>query len=229
MAIAFSAVTTSDDVGNTVTLSHTISAGSDRCLIVCFGADYYSATDPSYNVYTCTFNGIALTRAVANVFELDASNGVVSQIWYLMNPPVGTFDVSMTIGTSTSTFKVTALSYTGVIGPPETTAMANAENPNPSTLQTTITTLTNNALIVNSYGGYNSSGGPVGPTPNETERSELLANFRSAGVADWITTDAGVKTIGWIDPSTWQGLTLVAATFPSELSTGNAIFFGMGF
>lgn len=228
MAIAFVAVTSIDTTGNTVSLSHTISAGSDRCLVVCFGADYFSSADPAYNVYSATFNGIALTRAVENFFAIDANNGVVSQIWYLLNPPVGTFNVEMTIGTSTSVFKVTALSYTGVVAAPEATALINTTIPNPTSLSTTITTLTSNALVVNSCGGYNAGAGPMDPTANETERSELLDNFRSAATADQITTLAGAKTVGWTNPSEWAGLTMVAASFPSEFS-GNAIFYGMAF
>ncbi len=230
MTIAFSAVTTSDSTGNTVSLSHTISAGDNRCLIVCFGADYYSSADPPFNVYSATFNGVALTKAVENVFELDANNGVVSQIWYLLNPPVGTYNVAMTIGSSTSTFKVTALSYTGVVAGPEATAIVNTTIPNQTSISTTITTLTNNALVVNSAGGYDSGAGPVDPTGSETERSELLDNFRSAFVADQITTTPGAKTFGWTNPSEWPGLSVAAAAFPSEAGdTGNAIFFGMAF
>lgn len=228
MTIVFDAATATDGFGPTVNFSHTVGvAGADRLFVACISTD--STPTPGHTVSVCTYGGVALTYAaeITNA-ESDGIGNIATQIWYLRNPPTGANNLIVTVGATVSLLKVTALSYYGVVGGPEASA-SDCGFFNVTVTSTNLVTITDNALIVTSMAGANAGAGPVAPDVNQTERSELLDNFRSAASADRIVTDAGTYSLSWTNPSEWGTVTMLAVAFPSELLDGNAIFFGMPF
>jgi len=70
-----------------VTWSHTIGSGSNRILAVTT-ASRQGTLPPS----SVTYNGVSLTMV-----RSDIADGSLASIWYLINPPIGTYTVSVTM------------------------------------------------------------------------------------------------------------------------------------
>jgi hypothetical protein len=103
------------------TFAHTIGAGENRLLMVATISDVVSGTD----ITSVTYNGVALTQLVSGAFSF---NNEVNRLWYLVNPPVGTFNVILT--GATTLFAGAALSYRGVkqVAPPDAIAVVSGGN-----------------------------------------------------------------------------------------------------
>ena len=83
--------TSSSSSGNvqvpSLTWSH-VSSGTDRLLLV------EVSTEEAAVITGITYNGIALTLGVANS---DAGSNLRSEIWYLISPPVGTYNIIVSL------------------------------------------------------------------------------------------------------------------------------------
>lgn len=93
---------------NVSTWSHTCS-GENRFLIV--GIVLLGDSPPAHDVVSCTYNDVSLTKLT------DADNsGVHIELWYMVAPPQGTYDVEVTHdGTFTTSWSLgMAASYIGV-------------------------------------------------------------------------------------------------------------------
>jgi uncharacterized repeat protein (TIGR01451 family) len=93
-AVALDAKTLTVGTNTTFTYSHTVGVGMDRVLLV--GVSCYNSAK---TVTACTYNGVALTR-VGFQDGGGGSNDRRMEIWRLINPPVGTFNVSVTFSSS---------------------------------------------------------------------------------------------------------------------------------
>lgn len=105
--IAFGAAT-SDAKSNVSSwnVSHTVSAGSNRILIVgvsCGGASSAYSTGVTYAGQNLTLLGGFNHPSVF----------IRTELWYLLNPPAGTADVTVTLNTNAS-LVIGAISFTGV-------------------------------------------------------------------------------------------------------------------
>lgn len=81
--------------GSPLVWSHTVGNRKNRILIVCVGA--FETGSATYAT-AVTYNGVALTQL--------GTNGNVERhysIWYLLAPPVGTFNISVTIAGGNAT------------------------------------------------------------------------------------------------------------------------------
>ncbi len=90
-AIQVDATSTSFANGNTLVFSHTVGLGVDRVLVV--GVSIYNANK---TVASLTYGGLPLTQ----IGFLDGGTGNNDrrmEMWMLVNPPVGTADVSITM------------------------------------------------------------------------------------------------------------------------------------
>lgn len=86
--------------GANTTFSHTVPAGTHRLLVLLHTKDI--GTNPTFSP---TYNGVALTQAE----QLVGSSSIVT-IWYLIDPPAGTYNIATTHG-STSTNRFIAMSW----------------------------------------------------------------------------------------------------------------------
>ena len=112
MAVAFQAASpVATGTGTSVTYAVTVSSGSDLALAVGVSLEY--ATFATEDVTGVTFNGVALTQVNADVLSGDAYTQV--QMWRLVNPAVGTFNVVVSLTNASGGGVITgACSMTGV-------------------------------------------------------------------------------------------------------------------
>lgn len=108
----------------TVTYPFTVASGFSSALFV---STHGNSTSPT----SATFNGIALTNMSALVYNAVNS----SQFWVLLNPPVGTYDITFTYSSNQSS-GFTAVCLDGVdqtsavLDNPHQTTASNGANPN---------------------------------------------------------------------------------------------------
>ncbi|MFC1709499.1 hypothetical protein ACFL2J_05565 [Candidatus Omnitrophota bacterium] len=87
----------SNDGNNTLTISHIVGNNNDRILIV--GVYTRDTNAGKRTVSTMIFNGVAMTS-----MSLVVEGSNQTEMWYLLNPEVGTFDVVITIGGNATNF-----------------------------------------------------------------------------------------------------------------------------
>ena len=161
-SIAFDAASSATLSGpGTLSWSHTVAAGSDRCLVIGY-SDYGWIT----NATNVTYNAVAAT----SVSTATNGNGPVASLWRLVAPDTGANTVSMDV-TSQVTSSGGAVSYTGVdqTTPFGTAATATGASTTPSV----VVSSASGELVVDAL----SSGGNT-PTAGAGQTSRIaLANF----------------------------------------------------
>ena len=87
-------------------IPHTVLEGSDRLLVVSV------MIEGNESVRSITYNSTPLTLAV----KTDGGGGTESavEIWYLVAPDVGTFDIAVDFDSITAPWAITATNFTGV-------------------------------------------------------------------------------------------------------------------
>jgi hypothetical protein len=182
---------------NNTVITHTVPNGSDRLLVVSV------ATNSLEDVASITYGGQFLTQAT----ERDPSiiTGTAVEIWYLVDPPVGTDDIVVNYTRNVDPSVVTATNFTGVDLTNPIGAVGGANATAGTVLSANITTTSPNSLV---FGAASAKGGataPFQPIPAISERWDLATGVDPV-------TDIGA----------WGGTMLVAqpgvATFTTTSS-----------
>ncbi len=207
--ITFDAVASIGGSGATLTWAHTIGAGNNRLLVVGFSQE--TASD----VTGVTFNGVALTKAK----DIKTGDGFLNvELWYLLNPPVGTYNVVVSCsGDTMGSSAGGSMSFFGVKQQaPEATA-SNSQNSGTSISQN-ITTLTNNAILVDVM----ANGNDASLTPNGAQTGKYTAAGASNGTGGSykIVPTAGASSMSWSTTNFRNGLCIAA--FAEEPSSGRS-------
>ncbi|MGH8634737.1 MAG: hypothetical protein ACRET7_11480, partial [Burkholderiales bacterium] len=182
------------------TWSHTTGSGSNRLLVVGVAV----RNSGGQNVSGVTYNGVALTSIGAGV-----TNGTIvrARLYYLVAPPTGTYNIVVTL-TGGTFMAAGAASFVGVhqTTPIEASNGATGTSLTPSV---TVTTVSNNAWVVDALSFRRNSEGIGGPTATPTgagqnqrwsaygETANDPANVRSKGSTIGPKTPAGATTMGW--------------------------------
>lgn len=186
MAIAFDAAASSSNSGGiTSSLTYThVCTGANLVLVVGVQAD--SSVDPT----GVTYNGISMVKANSS-----AVSGLLSSIWYLVNPTIGTNSVVVTF--AAAHWMVSgSMSFTGcnTSSPLDNSAVNNGSSSTPSTSITT-----NNAgsvLIDSLFNNNNPTSTANSPQTSEYNIFNTSDGFR--GMGSWkLTTTAGSYSMGW--------------------------------
>jgi hypothetical protein len=183
--------------------THTVAAAAtDRILVVSFGY----GDDPTA-VSGVTYNSIPLTEIRTEGF----AGGRVTSMWYLVNPPAGTYTVSVDLtAASTGTFIGASASYAGVDQTTPVEAGHVGAQGNSATSTVDITTTNAGAWIVDShYAGGNWN--MVAKTGRAQRWNFVQGSSTEAGSTLKATT-AGTFTLDWMEGlSASQPWVIVAA------------------
>ena len=102
----YSGVNNGGTSSTTLSWSHTVNSGDNRLLIVTF----HAFGGPS-SVSSVTYGGQSLTK-VSDAYE--SSRSVLSSMWYLINPNVGTNTITVNYSSTTNTCAGSSMSLFGV-------------------------------------------------------------------------------------------------------------------
>jgi hypothetical protein len=212
IAVDNSSSAASTSAVTSLTWSHTTGAGNNRVLLVTV-----AWRDNSTTVSGVTYNSIALSKVGSTVLS---TNGYVQfELWQLLAPPTGTFNVVVTRAGS-ARMAASALTLAGVdqTTPIEATNTAIGNSVTPSV---SVTTVTNNAWVVDVLAFRREDAGagdvPTGtPGTGQTERwsayvesGGTTSDIRDKGSTKGPIASAGATTMSWTltgNPYEWAHL-----------------------
>jgi hypothetical protein len=207
----------------TLAWSHTIGSGTSRILLVGVSLSEFN-NSPNGNVYvnTITYGSSSLTCLKATEDNSGGSCGtgasgtffVRSEVWYLLNPPVGSGTITITTNSSLkTTIAGSSVSYFGVLG--VTSGGASSSQTNNSTGTSTaslaVISAANNLVLGNVSLAKNFSGTQITVTSGNTALSDIADNGTSGShvqdaasfstavnpTMSWTFTTSGTATSPW--------------------------------
>ncbi|MBN2256685.1 MAG: hypothetical protein JW704_02525 [Anaerolineaceae bacterium] len=211
---------------NTISQSYTCHSGEKRMLLVGAGGELLGGG----NVNSVTYNGVALTKVGNTEYDEGANN---ASWWYLLDANFpsspGSYTLQVTFSGSYAPGFMTVAECAGVKqSAPEAYNGSSATSSN--TINTTITTLTDGAVIF----GFLTTGdtGSFTPQSGQTELEDLSggAGGASAAMGYEIISTAGATNMQWQASSTRNRLVqMVIAVAPFEESLVNVCMIGCNF
>jgi hypothetical protein len=171
--------------GGSVSWQHTVSEAGNRILIVTAALDSSSA-----QAKTATFNGTLLTRISTVTSPAPAES---TTMWYMLDPPVGSYDITVTYVGSHKGMQTAATTYTGVsqnrpLSSSVTTAASTSGGPAALTIASAP-----GELVVDSLGYRNY--GALTPDSYQTARYDQHDSSTSHAVSD--KPGASSVTMSW--------------------------------
>lgn len=204
---------------STLTWQHTLGAGGSRALILSVGqTDTAASPDPSSVVTSVLFNGVYATPVPNSVIYGGTTGSVQAQLFYLLEPELpaaGTYTVIVNLAGAVAGVQGGAVSFINVNqGPPEA-VLTHRDTTGADLINTAITTLTNNAVVVDMVEDNN----VAVLTPNSGQSSVFAASAAvgSGGSSVKFTPTAGSTTLGWAGSA--SRLVHSLAAFPPATST----------
>ncbi|MCH7992816.1 MAG: hypothetical protein IIB57_00070, partial [Planctomycetes bacterium] len=162
---------------------------------------------------TPTYNGVAFSLAVENV--TGTSFGMRTLLYYMLEadlPVAGTYTVSITAALADN-ISAGVVSVTGVEQqPPEVTGSNADGQTGASTIQTTVTTVTNDAWLFDCVGSGNAISGFT-PDAGQTERWDVVAASSRGAGSTKVNATAGPVTLGWTAASASNRIVHVVAAW----------------
>ncbi len=218
--ITFDNTTSATIMATTLTFDHLIGGGVDRLLVL--GISVEGSTGNADVTGSPTYNGVAFTKAIDNI--TGTSVDMNTEIWYMLEaqlPAAGTYTVSITASIADD-ITAGAVSVTDAAQqPPETTGF-NADNQTgASTIQTTVTTLTDGAWIFGCVGSGNALTGFT-PDAGETEQWDVLASSSRGAGRTKVSPTAGALTMGWTAESASNRISHAVAAFAEVVCSVDA-------
>lgn len=185
-SIAFDAVAgTYIYFGSDITLSHTIGANSNKVLIV-------RVTSANNDIVGVTYNGDSLTQ-LGSYVQLGNSAGYYQSMWYILSPDDGTHNIVVDLsGTSNNATCLSMSLYNVEQQAPEATATARGTA---SPMTANITTITNNAWVVDL--GSETEGKSFTVGENQTQRWNSNLLYAGAVSSTKLVETAGSTSMSW--------------------------------
>ena len=106
----------SSGTSSAITYPLMVPDGTDRVLLlhIALGSNCPPGSISLANVVTFTYAGMTPTRLERIVGTTCSANGSSSEVWMLVNPPVGTADVALSLNTPVQSIHSAAIVITGV-------------------------------------------------------------------------------------------------------------------
>jgi len=195
------AVSHASSSGSASTLSwqHVLGAGGSRAVVIAVGeADSVASPDQYAVVNSVTFNGIYATPVPNSIVYGGTSGMVQSQLFYLLEPELpsaGTYTIQVNLAGSIGGISAGAVSLIGVNQGPAEAVATNKNTAGANLLSTSITTLTNNAWLVDTL----EDGDVATLTANsgQTIAWQAEAGLGTGGSSTEAVPTAGTVSVGW--------------------------------
>jgi len=177
-----------------VTVSHTVTSNTNGILIVGVGLD--RPTGPTVSGITALKGGVA---TALTFIRADGTGVERTELWYILLPDTGTNSVVLTYSAQVSGSIVGVVSLTGV----DQVSPIDAQNGtfgNSGTASTSVTTVADNAWIVDAMLQNSSATVTMTPHTNRVERwnvSQPVDLIVGAGSTQGPITPAGASTMDW--------------------------------
>jgi len=184
---------------STLTWQHTLGSGASRAIVIAVGeADAVASPDQYAVVTSVTFNGVYATPIPNSIVYGGTSGMVQTQLFYLLEselPAAGTYTIQVNLAGSIAGISAGAVSLIGVNQGPAEAVATNKNTSGADLISTPITTLTNNAWVVDVV----EDGDLATLTANsgQTLAWQAEAKLGTAGSSTEAVATAGPVTLGW--------------------------------
>jgi Glycosyl hydrolases family 28/MBG domain (YGX type)/Divergent InlB B-repeat domain/Bacterial Ig domain len=220
---------------STLSWTHILGSGGSRAVVIAVGeTDSIASPDANAVVSSVTFNGVYATPIPNSTIFGGTSGMVQTQLFYLLEselPHAGTYTIQVNLVGSIAGISAGAVSLIGVSqGPPE--AVVTARNTSGADLlSASITTLTNNAWVVDLIEDNN-----VAALTANTGQGVLWtasAKLGTGGSSTKAVPTAGPTTLGWAGSASRLAYSLAAfppatATIPATYTLTTSVAGGLG-
>ncbi len=180
---------------NSLSVSHTTGGGTNRLMLVMVTTGLSSGTLPTVSGITYGGQSLTLVNAISN-------GGLVrSEIWKLVNPPIGTANAVLSLSTS-NPVTATVITYTGVDQTTPLGTSVTGGNGKGNSFSLTVSSATNE-LIVDSF-AVDGDATNTAPTPSAGSGQTILENIKPAIYLNGsVSSKAGASstTMSW----SWTG------------------------
>jgi len=202
----------SASAGTTLSWSHTVSSGNNRLLVV--GIVSEDATPADQIISSVKFNGVSMTLVPDSTKSRgNASSGLRTDLYYMLNPPVGTFTVLITYNGSVSYRVGGAISLRNIKQQVPEAVITNSAS-SATTISTNITVPNAGAWIVDVVGHSNSGSFT---TSTSTERWDRNSGSHTGAGSTKAVSSPGSNTVSWTySGSSGTAIHSLAAFAPSE-------------
>jgi hypothetical protein len=222
-------VTTAETSGTqaSLTVSHTVSAGSNRCLVI--GIAGVPAGSPTTNSRTVTWNSQSLTRVGIQAY---ATNEDFVELWYLLEASLSTTtaNVVVTAVTANQYLSIGVQTWDGVNqAAPFGTWVGSGTTQNGTTASVTCTTVAGDEVI-DILGCWGSGAHTITPTYTALWERENAGAQDDSGQSS--RTASGVSTdIGWSmseNVTLWYGAAPLSAASAAQSQAPRSMLLGVG-
>lgn len=187
-------------------------SGNDRIVVVFLSAE--DAISGNTDVSSCTFNGTSMTALSASKVGTTTLCNVES--YYILDTDLpsgsGSYDIVGNFGGTCDGVIIQAISIYGAYqGLPEDSG-SNADASSPTSLSASVTTITDNAWILDGI----AEGTSITATPGsgQTERQDVSVGTQAAQCSTKPVATAGSETTSWSMDSTPNRATMVNEVVP---------------
>ncbi|MFZ0034386.1 MAG: hypothetical protein WAK60_05305, partial [Sedimentisphaerales bacterium] len=206
----------SASAGTTLSWSHTVGSGNNRLLVVSIVSK--DSTPSDQIISSVKFNSVSMTLVPGSTKSRTVYSGTSysttlrSDLYYMLNPPVGTYTVLVNFNGSVSYRVGGGVSLSNIKQQaPEAVAASSATSASIST----IITVPNTGAWVVDVVGHSNSGSFT--TSTSTERWDKTSSYHTAAASTKAVTSSGSNTLSWtFSGSSGTIIHSLAAFAPSE-------------
>ncbi|MDR3735730.1 MAG: glycosyl hydrolase family 28 protein [Acidobacteriaceae bacterium] len=206
-----------------LTWTHTLGSGTARAVVIAVGSSdsAIASPDAAAVVTGVYFNGVYATPIPGSLYYGGTTGMSQTQLFYLTDaelPPAGTYTVQVNLAGSVTGIQAGAISLFGVYqGPPEAVAINRITSGTTTSLSTPITTLTNNAWVIDVIEDTTAStlAQGSGQTLAWTAASAIAG---TGGNSTEAVPTAGTVSMSWTSAKAQRMVQSVAAFPPAGLS-----------
>ena len=225
----------SGNAASTLTWQHTLGSGASRAIVISVGqTDSAASPDPSSVVTSVLFNGVYATPVPNSIIYGGTTGSIQTQLFYLLEPelPVaGTYTVTVNLAGAVAGVQGGAVSFINVRQAGPEAVVTHRDTSGADLISTAITTLTNNAVVVDIVEDNN-----VATLTANTGQSVVFAAssaIGSGGSSVKFTPTAGSTTLGWAGSASRLAHSLVAfppatAAIPATYTLTTSVAGGAG-
>jgi polygalacturonase len=203
---------------NTLSWNHTLGGGTSRAVVIAVGqTDSAASPDPSSVVTSVMFNGVYATPVPNSIINGGTSGSVQAQLFYLLEselPAAGTYTITVTLAGSVEGIQGGAVSFSNVNQAGPEAVITHRDTSGADLISTAITTLTNNAVVVDSV--EDNTVATLAANTGQSVVYSASAPIGTGGSSIKFTPTAGSTTLGWAGSASRLAHSLAA--FPPATS-----------
>ncbi len=212
--IKFDAASEASGSGSDTTLSwsHTIGSGDKRILVVGIAGEDDSIDDLA--VSSLTYNDISMDLVAGSARSV-GSEPIKTELYYLLDsnlPAAGTYMVEVTYSGNVNKRCAGTISLEGAEQQPPEAVVTNS-NENTDTISTNITSLTDNAWIVDVVGSSGAGSFTADQGAGQIGRFDISSDSSTTAGSTRPVASAGPAAVGWSYSATADRLAHSAAAF----------------